>query len=669
MFWAATNKSLIGNLIYSKKILKALDRHNETIRVVSFDVFDTLLDRVIPSSLITHIAAQNLASLIPTYHSANDISAHRNRSIAAHRQEDREWRLKLWLSDWSQTHSLPEDKVIVWGKEAELQAEKLGLRPTDQAQEILKTITSRNIIPIAVSDMWLEQEWLQLLLADFGLSFQHVFTSVSNHASKKSGDLFPIIQQRLQCRPGSFLHIGDNIYSDVIQPRRAGWRSIWMPQQRHQFPPNIPSEVKRKFNIETDSCHQIVNILKISKPVETSSVFYNMAHNHITPFLILFSYVQWRRFLDQNIEHVFYLARDAKLMLDAYDLTADLFPKSPERHYLKLSRRAVALAHPDNLLQNVIPLAGKVGRDTIGHWMSNFSIDNDLKQKILCKALLTENDLFTQENQALLRKATTYYATSIQAQQEMLRKQLNQYLYQVSNTKKFSRIAIVDTGWAGTIQDTLHQCFPELDLMSGIYLGVSHQGKQSNSNSNKYGILRDDYRRTRHFNPWQATAGVIRIWDTLLRTNEGTTLKLHTGDKGVISPIQENVLDNVTMKHSIPDIRNGLVKGIQHSRNSLKLLIALNDYWKKEDLERAAAILAEPFTTHPSSDTVSHLLNMNVEEGAAQSMTTHLGLKGIKSGTAWYPGLFKNYNVSVLSLLAYPLIYYRIQHMSNNLKH
>lgn len=648
-------------MIDKDKITACLSRCSK-IKVVSFDIFDTVLDRTIPSSLVSRIASNGLVQHLALDVAPDEIYRHRQHSQKASKKEGMEWRLIDWLKIFAAEQKLPEEQVIQAGKTAELHAEKLSLSFDPNILELLEKLKKRNIIAIATSDMWLEQTWLEELLQAFNIHFDQIFTSVSTETSKNKGDIFNTIQNQLGYRPVDFLHIGDNIYNDFIQPKRAGWRSLWMPQQRHRFPPKTPSRIENMLP-GTDKAWKQINLIltKRSTKKDPDNDLFRLGYEYLAPFLILFSLFQWRIFREQNIEHVFYLARDARLPLDIYDQLADTLPDSPQRHYLKISRKCIALAHPDNPLLNVLPLAGKMGRKTVGEWINNFTITPELETALLKQAGVDKNIPFAIAKDKLTA-ATRHQQADIEKEREKLIHCLKTHLYETAGTKQLDRIGIVDSGWAGTIQDIIQSVLPNTHLLSGLYIGVSHQGYPPTERNRKYGILRDHFRNRPYFDPWQSTAGVIRIWDTLLRTPEGTTLKLQCDDKTPMAICAANQ-DNPFFVKVTETIRQGVYQGIAARLDIIGALASLDHYWTLEDLERSATQFASRITTYPDRKIIHYFFNLELEEGTSQETRSYLGIRGIRQGTAWYPGIFSNSYFPVLSTLLSPYLKQRVRNI------
>jgi hypothetical protein len=362
--------------------------------------------------------------------------------------------------------------------------------------------------------------------------------------------------------------------------------------------------------------------------------------------LLIFSLVQWRRFVAQEIEVALYIARDARVMLDVYDAIADLLPGSCPRRYIRLSRRAVALVHPDDLCQHVRPVATKVGRKTVAEWLNNFTLDDGLRQRILAEAGLSESTPFTQISKHALRQACQIHLAAIEKAQRDLRTKVRDYLWQQAGTKAVRRIGIVDSGWACTIQDTLRGVCKEAEVISGVYFGVSRQGHEPTADNQKHGLLRDDFRNQPHHNAVEASAGVVRVWDTLLREPVGSVQRLERNAEGRVEPVLDDAPATGRLeREAIQAIRHGILEGTRARRRGVALLVKLCDHFSDRDFEMAATTIAGNISTYPTRRMADAILRLRLDEGAAKGRVGSLGLSALKHGVAWYPGLLAHYGL------------------------
>ncbi len=639
------------------KLKRKIEKSSGRIKVISFDVFDTLLIRLIPTETVSLLAAQKLSLILKK----NSICSITSDEILEHRfafqhkyevLEKKEWSLGEWLSDLAAKTNIEKDILKKSGYESELDAEKCSLRVAENAKLAVNIVKEYDLKTVALSDMWLDQELLKELLLAFDLSFDLFFSSASSACSKRSGGIFLEVEKQAGVGSNEILHVGNKLRADYISPKLHGWKSIWMPHWHSLFRMNVPLKLKKILHTKKPF-EEIIQALEVPQCRINFDPFYALAYNHLSSVLILFSIVQWRRFKYQGINTVLYLARDAYLMMKAYDLMESLLEGSPKRYYIRLSRKSVAMAHPDNFLLNAKPLAGKVGKKTIGEWLSNFVLDDDLYQNILSDSGLEAELPFNDSERKILKKTCQKFQNLIKESQKVQISLISEYIRSQTKGASIERVGIVDTGWACTIQDSIRRVLgDETQIVSGMYLGVSDQGKRPDLHNLKYGLLRDDFRKISHFNPVEATAGVIRMWDTLLREPAGSVSELKKNKSGMVIPFMysEAVIGSYEKK-AAENIIKGLEDGIAARRKGIALILDIMHHMDDKDLETAAMISAGNVSLYPQRKIASMILKLCFDEGSAEGEVGTIGLKSLKKRVAWYPGILSDLGLGVLSPL------------------
>ena len=627
-----------------EKVFSHLQKND--IKIVSFDIFDTLLHRIVPSEYVTCYSSEKLSQSIAENTalsiSINYIFQSRCEFEKKKKQsKNKEWELQDWLFWAGEKLDIDLELFVKMGKQAEVEAEISSLKLLEGAHSFISELKEANYRVIAVSDMWLNSIELGKILNFFGISFDAVYTSGELKVSKKEGHIFKRIEKNFNFPSNDFLHIGDNLFSDFIRPRIAGWHSIWFPKSHPFLPFWVPKPFwKGPLSYQP---YKVITQLLIKKNVKhiSDDPLYNIGYNYLAPVLIIFSLIQYKYFKKHKIKSVFYLARDAKLPFEIYKQIFSLMPDSPEIHYTRLSRKSVYLLYPNNPLLNVNPVPGKVGRKNIGEWISNFVIDDGLKNEILQKAGESQESKFSDSVRKNIYEACKFFKDEIEIEREKQKKLIKKYLSDLIGSDEFKRISIVDSGWAGTIQDCLANILDDTDLICGVYLGVSKQGYKPCRRSLKFGILRDDNNIRSYHNPLYSTAGVIRVWETLLREPIGMVIRLKKIETGKILPELGNsnlIGENEKKNHEI--LLKSILQRVNDSSKQIHLLIEFLNSWSLSDLEKAAVFFSNKICIYPEKIFAKLLLDMNNDEGSAGGKKSSIGIQGIKDGIAWYPGIF-----------------------------
>ncbi len=139
------------------------DRLHPAVRLVSFDVFDTLLMRLVPSEQVVHIAIKNLCERYrqKTFCALSfpDILRHRiqfkQKMVERSYFSEAEWTVSQWLKRLAADRSLSAEMLLDIGLQAEFDAEVLCLKKAASADMALSFVKDRGLMAIAVSDTWM----------------------------------------------------------------------------------------------------------------------------------------------------------------------------------------------------------------------------------------------------------------------------------------------------------------------------------------------------------------------------------------------------------------------------------------------------------------------------------------------------------------------------------
>lgn len=110
----------------------------------------------------------------------------------------------------------------------EIETERRALLVNPIMRDFLVRLRGQGKVVILISDMYLRERWLRLILKDHGLDglFDHVFVSCDVGVTKNSGMIFDHVDDVLRSHDWRKLHLGDNWENDVIRPREHGWDAL-----------------------------------------------------------------------------------------------------------------------------------------------------------------------------------------------------------------------------------------------------------------------------------------------------------------------------------------------------------------------------------------------------------------------------------------------------------
>ena len=582
---------------------------------VSFDLFDTLLRRVSSPASVAADAAVRLAARCETGWTADEILRHRRAWAlsreAGYPREEAEWSIESWLQSLAIAMELEPADVVKHGCQSEFEAEFAGTAVRASGLALLLEARRMKKRHFVLSDTTLTAAIAASLLEAHGLGSVEVIASSEWKRSKRRGTIFSEVEGRLGLDGVRGLHVGDNLKSDFVRPLQAGWRAAHLP----------PGEPRAEWDDAAGA------VLRYRHDAGEASLAGEAAH-------VVLSTAAWICRAERTLgtDCTLFLARDAEPLLAACDRLAR---GTSARHYVRLSRRAILLAHPGNLLYRV-RLSGKVGKRSLRTFVAGFELPETLRDRWLASmgeladAPLKESTILAWQ-QLLDGDRATYDALREEAA-DLLRDYLR------PRGGAAHRLLIVDLGWAGTVQDAVAAVFSDREV-HGRYAGVTRGGEPSRAGATKAGLV-FDLPAGKEAPPLGTSAGVMRLWELLLREPAGTVRSLQRQPSGEVVALQDappQLTDDAL--ELAAEARALLLQTAEVAAPAYAQLLGLREADAEAVLERVAKRAWQALTLMPDGGFARRLLDLEMDEGASRGVVTTLGLGGLRAGVSWWPGL------------------------------
>ena len=378
-----TRKSLFSE---SEKIRKKIC--DPAIRVVSFDIFDTLVLRPLyrPTDLFCFLNDEfNRICESDTYIDFSQMRV----------EAEKRCREKM-----NETHSGEEDitldavydvLVTEYGvrpqaaeamKEAELLLELKFCTPRRAAKQLFELALSQGKKVIVCSDMYLPERTVKEILKKCGYEYSALYLSSSCKVGKYTGSLYKYVSKELRMPASEFFHIGDNPESDVKQAKLAGWNAAWFPRCVDRFENAIPEmyggdSLRRMVRCGRDrdmraagaylgyrcamalAANRLFDdpFADINEKTDFNADPYRVGYYALGQYL--YAVTDWviENAKEKNARALHFAARDGYLPLKALCLFAAAGEKVPRADYVYLSRKAMAIsdiAKPQDLQSLVL---------------------------------------------------------------------------------------------------------------------------------------------------------------------------------------------------------------------------------------------------------------------------------------------------------------------------
>jgi HAD superfamily hydrolase (TIGR01549 family) len=327
---------------------------------------------------------------------------------------------------------------------------------------------------VFVSDMYLPTSFIAELLrkAGYDADDESVFVSSTYRESKGSGRLFRRMLASIGAQPREVVHLGDNPHADVEQARRVGIRAFLIE--------------KAELRAERSAPWGDGGVgAAVARGVATRSLFANGAPTgfwHRFGYRqapLYFGFAEWLRdqLIADGFEHVYFLSRDGHVMRRAFEaIGAD---RTISTSYLYASRRAFnvpAIVQLDEAALRFLE-HGHVGM-RVRHYLERVHLDGKAHLGAIRAVGFSDAD-------AIVRHDDADDRTRLRALFERLegpllqraydeRVMLMRYLGQEGVLNR-ARIAVVDLGWHGTLQESLASTLRTAGYdisVYGYYLGT-----------------------------------------------------------------------------------------------------------------------------------------------------------------------------------------------------
>lgn len=394
--WAITSQ----NRLWGEE-LKCKICHEKT-KVVSFDIFDTLVQRPFwePTDLfyLLGIYANQVLH-------AGDLLSFRDIRISAERKAREIGRLNhpSWeeitlddiydvLQDW--LGMTDDQRQAVEHREIELELKYC--HPRSYARELFRLCHALGKRIIITSDMYLPKEAVEKILARCGYEgYEKLYLSSDVKLGKWSGHLYQHVCKDLNISPENILHIGDTAPSDVDMAKKKGLQSFHFPKAVDRLMNAVPDmyggELFHKLYASPFALRdgwQFVRFfgLKCLLAVAAQTIFDNpyVQFHPETDFnadpdvigtaalgMHIFAVAQW---LAEEVEkngynNLNFMARDGYLAMECFDELNQIYKLPVREDYLYLTRSVMLPLQIDEPCD----LAGMV---------PNFNIFNQTPAKI-----------------------------------------------------------------------------------------------------------------------------------------------------------------------------------------------------------------------------------------------------------------------------------------------
>lgn len=470
------------------------------------------------------------------------------------------------------------DKLVdeIYNYELKKEIENAYLDPT-----IVDTINNIPHKQLAyVSDFYAGIPYIDAVLNAINcpLTFDKKYISCECGYNKRSGRLFEYVLNDLNINSNEQMHLGDNQYSDVEVPSNKEINVMhYVPKHEHE----LRQEKEKEYN--TSKKLPDVDISKTGvKAKGNISIFF-------------YGFISWiiESCVQDSIEKVYFFTREGEFYkqiydeIVKYDKTGRRFPKA---EILEVSRIATFCASLREITLNelmriwnqysVQPLSAlfkslDIEKDLVINYVKKYNIDWD---EIITYPWLDERviELFKDNAFILLMEKER------DAKKEILLKYLKQ---KGIDFERGEKIAIVDIGWRGTIQDNISYLLPD-HIIKGYYIGLIQFLNEQPDNVIKRGYLNG----CKKFN---LLLQYVMPFEMICNSPNGSTVGYELREEGVVAIRKKEQEEDWVYYKYIEDIQ----REILHDMSAL--CESISAYYIDGKIRKLAHIMLEDYILRP----------------------------------------------------------------------
>lgn len=348
--------------------------------------------------------------------------------------------------------------------ENEIKREINGIYANKEALPIVERLYMQGKKLIAISDMYVSKEDIELILSKTGFRkfFSYIFVSSDVGLTKLDGRLYKYVLSHCNISSNELIHIGDNQISDVSQAQKNGISSIYYCNSDNITRKNkISSEVLDNNN----SKNYLIDALGLDFNPRS---FAEYIQYYLSFDIINFVYDLSRKLYKNGTECVFFLERDGTFYGKIYTKLVSslkIFEELPSIKLadIKISRKDSACLVNIYSTEEVINRAYCVNppsRFHIIHILGCFGLSLDCFDESTAQEIVNHNSDRGYFDKIYFEKIFPLINENRQRVIDMLSKK---------HFFDFEKIAIVDIGWGGTTQKDInsyitnhyrgHECF------------------------------------------------------------------------------------------------------------------------------------------------------------------------------------------------------------------
>lgn len=502
----------------------------ENYKVVSFDIFDTLVKRNVNDS-------RDIFLLLEQEY----VSFFKKEKPISKMREDAEAKVDIDSADLNiiyDTINELDDEEKAWLKEKEISLELQLCQQNKQLKRVFNWCKNNGKKILIISDMYLRKDVIEKILIASGYSnWDSLYISCEYKARKATGNLFDIVKEKEQLEVNEWLHIGDAQIGDFLAPKKKGINAFLIKINEWNtdyYSRNYLIKEREMKRYE----YNILNSFIKNNESRSYNYYERLGYEVVGP--ILYGYSKWLQSKSEElgVKKLFFLAREGAFLKEAFEIVSD---SSVDSTLIKVSRKATStpLLYKAESMNELLRMINKTRKNfTVKDLLDSCNIEDIDRKAILNNVELSAEsniDELTDEQIGDLFTASRYAINNNSKKQE---EYIRGYL---SNLGFNGSVGVCDVGWNGTIQNNLQRIFANTSII-GFYIGKKNKIKDT-IKSKSEAFLFDD---TKNLDIKNNIMSSPDIFELFFLSTDGTTIKYERREENFYSvqALPDQSLDN-----------------------------------------------------------------------------------------------------------------------------
>ncbi|TWG31877.1 putative HAD superfamily hydrolase [Geobacillus sp. C56-T2] len=549
----------LDQLWLSDKYLKSISSIENEVKLLSLDIFDTLIFRSCakPVDIFLKVGEKAQKEGLSKY-TPFEFQQLRILAEKVAREEKKKSINSTEVSLEQIYEHMPFDiNTSNRIKEIELETEIESCYVNPSIYSLIKYFSSKNIPIVLMSDMYLSNEQIKKILINNGFEMNYISNILVSNiegGSKEEGFLFKILMNLFpDIEKQAILHIGDNYMADVVAAKAAGIRTIHYKV--------IPSTINDVFSFEQvrfgDLLPELLSLRKLAGNIQNYSAdeefWFRFGATVLGPFLSIFADWIIDLCIKENKKYIYPLMREGHLLSEVISKALVYRKEQLIVRPLYVSRKATFYSFIEHIDTKFFEQLFKGKNDfvrlrnvTVYNFFEMFGITN---LDVIKEFSQYYDELIENSNNVMITKETSLQEKLLQMlSNEIIIEQIKLYVEQkqryieeflLQTIRDPSSSVTVDIGFRGTTQFFIDKA------LSRYTSGLTHVIAMGTQSTTEKMLLGLDIRgflgnAGENIDIIYSIKRSPEIFEQLLMGEEGSTIGYLRDQSGKIDPIIAN---------------------------------------------------------------------------------------------------------------------------------